>query len=52
MLGNLDDDYVTMLERCLTEPVRSVLPYVVTEAKIVCQQQVRDIRSLGLNSTH
>ena len=52
MLGNLDDDDVTMLERCLTEPVRSVLPYVVTEAKIVCQQQVRDVRSLGLNSTH
>ena len=52
MLGNLDDDDVTMLERCFTEPVRSVLPYVVTEAKIVCKQQVRDVRSLGLNSTH
>ena len=43
VLGNLDDDDFVLLRRCLPDPMWSVLPHVVMEAKIACKQQVRGI---------
>ena len=39
VLGNLDDDDFVP-ERCLPDPMWSVLPHVVMEADIACKQQV------------
>ena len=44
VLGNLDDDDFVLLRRCLPDPMWSVLPHVVMEARIACKQQVRGIR--------
>ena len=47
VLGNLDDDDFVLLRRCLPDPMWSVLPHVVLEARIACKQQVRGIRQSG-----
>ena len=44
VLGNLDDDDFVLLRRCLPDPMWSVLPHVVMEARIACKQQVLGIR--------
>ena len=41
-----NDDFV-LLRRCLPDPMWSVLPHVVMEARIACKQQVRGIRQSG-----
>ena len=35
------NDAFVLLRRCLPDPMWSVLPHVVLEAKIACKQQVR-----------
>ena len=41
-----NDDFV-LLRRCLPDPMWSVLPHVVMEARTACKQQVRGIRQSG-----
>ena len=41
------NDDLVLLRRCLPDPMWSVLPHAVMEARIACKQQVRGIRQSG-----